>query len=199
MALCVVASVVLSDGQHPLRLPTRARLNTRRVRACTFYLVFKEPAHPEVTFPSSNRVSAVIRRTHPEYRTTETLSTPFFRCLARRHRHRARRSGPQHSAPHVAGLTASPLGLGPLGLAGLGCRPPGALEDPQQVRPPSPVIQATMSRCVVIAGAPGKTFELSEMCAGCQPLFCTTRCTPARRRWRGQTSASALPSLSHPA
>jgi hypothetical protein len=94
----------------------------------------------------------------------------FFRCLTRRHHRQARRSGSQHSAPHVAGFTAPPLGLGPLGLAGLGCRLPGALEEhAASAAPRDQNIQATSSRCVFDAGAPGKTFEISEKCTGCQP------------------------------
>jgi hypothetical protein len=122
------------------------------------------------TSTPSNRVFAVIRRTHPEYRTTVSLSTPFFGVAGAyiRRKSRPRFAAVLHRIAAV--LAASPLGLGPRRLAGLGCRPPGALEKPAARAASSTRHPGGEAALCGDAGAPGKTSEISGKWLGCQPL-----------------------------
>ena len=153
----------MSDGQHFLAEAHTVGLNTRQVfRACTFYLVFKEPANLEATFPSSDRVFAVIRRTHPEYRTTVSPVNAFFGVAPGTHcRQKNQPEAAASCAASLRALAASPLGLGPLGLAGLGCRLPGALKELAASAAPSPGIQAAMPLSVVMPVRPARLSRLA--------------------------------------
>ena len=161
----------MSDGQRFLAETHTVGLNTRQVfRACTFYLVFKEPANSEVTFPSSDRVLAVIRRTHPEYRTSASLSTPFFGIAPGTHCRQKNRPEASNIPRRItAGARCSPLGLGPLGLAGLGCRPPGALKELAASAAPSPGIQAATPLSVVMPVRPARLSRLAGNARGVNP------------------------------
>ena len=124
------------------------------------------------TFPLSNRVFAVNRRTHPEYRTPRALSTPFSVPPSTISTSRSR--GDPSRQPLGAALSGDsgyvPTGLRPQGLAGLGCRPPGASKEPQLVWSLTGV-QAAMPRCKVTPVRPARLSRLAEDSRGVNPHF----------------------------
>jgi len=124
----------------------------------------------------------------------------FFRCLVRQHRHRTRLPGPQHPAPHVGGPRCFPVGS-------------RATRARRTGLPATRRSRGTRSKCGPLtshpgddvalrgdAGAPGKTFELSEMRPGCQPLdFASSAGLPLDVVARPESPGVRVPVLSFPA
>lgn len=154
----------------PCRATHRRAEYSTGFRACTFYLVFKEPAHSEVTFPSSNLRSPssgeLTQNTEPLRPCQHLFSVP--RSAA----------SPPNTPSRSAASCAAPWRASrcfPVGSRATRARRTGlpATERSQGTRskcgPPHQHPGDDVALCGD-AGAPGKTFELSGMCPGCQPL-----------------------------
>lgn len=161
----------MSDGQQPSQAAHRRAEYSTGFRACTFYLVFKEPARGSVfclvepcarqlqanspripSFPSPCQHLFSVSFPAPDFGTgqidpSRQLATP----------------------QNLRYRTASPWGLGPRGLAGLGCRLPGACETLTASARSFTEHPGRRGRAVGDAGAPGKTFEISGSPSKCQP------------------------------
>jgi hypothetical protein len=114
-------------------------------------------------------VFAVIRRTHPEYRTSHSLSTPFFGVAPGVAATESVDPSPQHPAPLASGPGCFPVGSRATKARRTGLPATGRFQRHAASAAPSPEHPGDDVALCGDAGAPGKTSEISEKCAGCQP------------------------------
>ena len=155
----------------------------------------------------SDRVSAVIRRTHPEYQNHSNPVNTFFRCRPGAHRRQRIDPSPQHPAPHRCGARCFPVGSRATRARRTGLPATGRSRGTRSECGPLTRHPGGDAAQCGDAGAPGKTFEISGKSRGVNPKILPTRQTrfhsldssdcrsdaSRQRRVSGPASKSGLP------
>ena len=168
----------MSNGQQLLaKLHTVGLKYSTGFRACTFYLVFKEPAHSEAVFPARTVCSPSSGELTQNTEPSVSLSTPFFGVAPGDVAARSVDPSPQHPAPHCCGRSLLPRWSRATKARRTGLPATGRSQGLAASAAPSPDIQGGEAALCGDAGAPGKTFEISGKGSNCQPLILLARRT----------------------
>ena len=188
----LIGSLALFTSSCPTASSSRelhtVGLNTRQVfRACTFYLVFKEPAHSEVLSPRRTACSPSSGELTQNTEPCEPCQHPF-RCRARPVVLAEPLTGAGRCRRRItATLHRTPLRSKATRARRTGLPATRRVERTTARVAPSPESRAATAALYGDAGAPGKTFESSRGTRGCQPPI-----SPA------PASRFQLPPLAHP-